>query len=414
MDADKMPSISLRDLAYVIFKRKTRMLIFFGVIVCSVAVATFMSEPTYQATAQILVQAGRENVSGPDLSTDRNSSIIRITWAEQISAEIEILRSQFLGEKVVEVLGPTVIYEELQTSGPGLLAGLFRDTEASEPPPDHASQVVAAAARLQKSLTVEKPKDSTVINISFIHSNPDMAARVVNTLVSLYSEHRLRVHKNPRLYDFFRDQADILRTKVKASEARLEAFKRQHDLTSLEEEQKVLLTQVALYKTRLLEVGLKEQELRTKYTDENRLVESIRNDTQMVREGLAELEGRRSRLSQIETELSRLRDEVEVDRENYRLYLTKFEEARISKAMDTEQIANVSLIESARPPLKPVSPKILLNMLLAISVGGFGGLGLALLSEYMDDSLDRAEDVENHLHLPVLASIPDLGMDRRK
>lgn len=414
MDADKMPSISLRDLAYVIFKRKTRMLTFFGVIVCSVAVATFMSEPTYQATAQILVKAGRENVYGADLPIGRNAPLIRFNWEEQISAEIEILKSRFLGEKVVEALGPTVIYEELQASGPGLLAGLFRDTEANEPPPDPASQVVAAATRLQKSLTVEKPRDSTVINISFIHSNPDMAAEVVNRLVSLYSEHRLRVHKNPRLYDFFRDQADILRSKVKASEARLETFKRQHDLTSLEEEQKVLLTQVALYKTKMLEVGLKEQELRTKFTDENRLVESIRNDTQMVRERLAELEGRRSRLTQIEMDFSRLRDEVEVDRENYRLYLTKFEEARISNAMDTEQIANVSIIESARPPLKPTSPKIMLNMVLAAFVGGFGGLGLALLSEYMDDTFDRAEDVESNLHVPVLASIPNLEMDRRK
>jgi len=113
-------------------------------------------------------------------------------------------------------------------------------------------------------------------------------------------------------------------------------------------------------------------------------------------------------------DFSRLRDEVEVDRENYRLYLTKFEEARISNAMDTEQIANVSIIESARPPLKPTSPKIMLNMVLAAFVGGFGGLGLALLSEYMDDTFDRAEDVESNLHVPVLASIPNLEMDRRK
>jgi len=414
MDADKMPSISLRDLAYVIFKRKTRMLTFFGVIVCSVAIATFMSEPTYQATAQILVKVGRENLYGADLPTGRNSPLIRINWEEQINAEIEILKSHFLAEKVAEALGPTVIYEELQTSGPGLLAGLFRDTEANEPPPDPAGQIAAAATKLNQALTIERLRDSQVINASFNHSNPVTAAEVVNRLVSLYSEHRLRVHKNPRLYDFFRDQADILRSKVKASEARLEAFKRQHDLTSLEEEQKVLLTQVALYKTKMLEVGLKEQELRTKFTDENRLVEGVRKDAQMVRERLAELEGRRSRLTQVETEFSRLRDEVEVDRENYRLYLTKFEEARISNAMDTEQIANVSVIESARPPLKPTSPQIMLNMMLAISLGGFGSLGLVLLSEYMDDTFDRAEDVESNLHVPVLASIPNLEMDRRK
>jgi capsular polysaccharide biosynthesis protein len=97
-----------------------------------------------------------------------------------------------------------------------------------------------------------------------------------------------------------------------------------------------------------------------------------------------------------------------VDRQNYRLYLSKFEESRISDAMDTEKIANVNVIEPAQSPLKPVSPKIMLNMMLAIFLGGFGGLGLAFFSEYLDDSLEKTEDVENYLEVPVLASIPEL------
>ena len=61
-----------------------------------------------------------------------------------------------------------------------------------------------------------------------------------------------------------------------------------------------------------------------------------------------------------------------IDRQSYRLYLTKFEESRISDAMDTEKIANVKLIEPAQLPLKPVSPRIRLNMVLAVFLGGFG------------------------------------------
>jgi len=113
-------------------------------------------------------------------------------------------------------------------------------------------------------------------------------------------------------------------------------------------------------------------------------------------------------LRRVETEFSRLQQEVEVDRQNYRLYLTKFEESRISNAMDTEKIANISLIEPARVPLEPVSPRILLNIVLAIFLGGFGAFGLAFFLEYLDDSLEKDEDVENYLHLPVVASIPEL------
>jgi cell division septation protein DedD/LPS O-antigen subunit length determinant protein (WzzB/FepE family) len=285
------------------------------------------------------------------------------------------------------------------------------------------------------------------------------------------------------------------------AEGELEAFKKQNEVTSLEEQRSLLLKQeadlraalnqtlsqkaetqnrigqlrrqlaetpetlvldeevdhnpqaISTLKARLVELELKEKELLAKYTEQSRLVENVRDEIQMVRNKLAEQETRRygktrsglnttsqklqeelfhneaeltalsakektqrtqladcqkglEKLNRIEVELNRLQREVDVDRQNYRLYLTKFEESRVSDAMDTEKIANVSLIEPARPPLKPVAPKPLLNMVLAVFLGAFGGLGLAFFLEYLDDSLEKVEDVENHLQLPVLASIP--------
>ena len=110
----------------------------------------------------------------------------------------------------------------------------------------------------------------------------------------------------------------------------------------------------------------------------------------------------------MEVTLNQLRQSVDVDRQNYRLYLTKFEESRISDAMDNKKIANVSLIAPSLPPLKPVSPKVFLNIVLAIFLGAFGGLGLGFFTEYLNDSLEKPEDVEKALQLPVLASIPEL------
>jgi capsular polysaccharide biosynthesis protein len=55
-----------------------------------------------------------------------------------------------------------------------------------------------------------------------------------------------------------------------------------------------------------------------------------------------------------------------------------------------------------------VSPKVTVNLLLAVFLGGCGGLGLVFLLEHLDDSLERPEDVEDALHVPVLSSIPEL------
>ncbi len=76
--------------------------------------------------------------------------------------------------------------------------------------------------------------------------------------------------------------------------------------------------------------------------------------------------------------------------------------------MDRKKIANVSIIEPARPPLEAESRNVSRNLVLATILGVVGGLGMALFSEYLEDKLDRDEDVEYHLNLPVLASIPQL------
>ncbi len=206
---------------------------------------------------------------------------------------------------------------------------------------------------------------------------------------------------------------------------------------------------------RLVELELKEKEFLAKYTDQNRLVKNVKDEIRMVRAKLAKqekkhYETKRSginptyqrlqedlfryeadfkafkakahaqkaqlkdyqtrlyKLNEIEVELNQLHEEIDVDQQNYRLYLTKFEESRISDAMDSEKIAGVSLIEPARPPLEPVNLKFKFNLLIAVALGTFGGLGLAFCTEYLGNSLETVEDVEAFLQLPVLTSIPEL------
>jgi cell division septation protein DedD len=126
----------------------------------------------------------------------------------------------------------------------------------------------------------------------------------------------------------------------------------------------------------------------------------------------AQLAGYRQKLeklNQIEVEVRGLQRQVDVDQQNYKLYLTKFEESRISNAMDSEKIINVTQILPATPPIKPVKPKVLLNLFLGIFLGAFGGLALAFFLEYLDDSITRPEEAEA-FNLPVLATIPKLRL----
>ena len=137
-------------------------------------------------------------------------------------------------------------------------------------------------------------------------------------------------------------------------------------------------------------------------------LQALKAKEKAQRAQLADSVKRHEELNRIDLKFSRIQQEVEVHRQNYRLYLNQLEQSRVSDAMDKAKISNVSLIEPAHPPIRPEESGILLRILLATILGLVGGLGLALFSEYLEDSLERDEDVENFLHLPVLASIPQL------
>lgn len=69
---------------------------------------------------------------------------------------------------------------------------------------------------------------------------------------------------------------------------------------------------------------------------------------------------------------------------------------------------NIAVVDRADVPIAPYKPNIRLNLLVAIVFGLGLGVGLALLFEYLDDTLKSPSDVETHLRRAVLGVIPRL------
>lgn len=497
MISEEMENYSLREFLQVIFKRKKEILRVLSACVAAAIAYSLVASPVYQASAKLMVKAGRASVYVPTLSMEAQSNTTFLpNREEQINTEIDVLKNQFIAREVVQSdgLGPAILYKDL--SAPSW--GLIEDNEPIEP-------LEKAAKRLLEQVTVERVPNSSVIEVRFEHSDPRIAAKVVNNWIDSYLDYHLKVHQNPKVYEFYRKQVPIIEVQLKEKEDRLAAFVRDQGVTSPSEEQvlslrneadlraelgktvteereirsrvdqlkrvlagvpkSVVLSEevgdlspvVNTLESKLVELEVKEKELRGPHNGlgvKHPVVQSIQIQIKLVRAKLAEqkaksrgtksrsginpvyqglqedlydweirlkgfgeklaaqqegLNEHRQRLDQLNSTQAmyeNLRNQVLMARKKYHLYLTTYDEFRISNAMLSEKINNVTVIDTASPPTEPIRPRTLLNFMLSLVIGSFGGICLALLREYLSNNLESDYDVEAYLGIPVLASIP--------
>lgn len=90
---------------------------------------------------------------------------------------------------------------------------------------------------------------------------------------------------------------------------------------------------------------------------------------------------------------------------NYDISGKEFKEADLY-VLEGLKANNVSIEDPAEIPRIPHHPKKLLNFLLALIVGAFGGIGLAFFFEYLDDTVKDIDDLEALSEWPFLGNIP--------
>ncbi len=468
---------NLRDLLTVIFKYKVIMITIFLTVVAVVTVGTFRTAPTYEASSEILVKFGRENVFAPTIASSQGGSPILFNSSreEGINSKVQILKGRNLIEKVINDLGINTLYPDITKKNP-------------TPDSRGLTSLEKAILSSEKGLSVEAIKNSNIISIKFKHKDPLIAAQFVNKLVSVFLEHHLSIYKESGKYDFFEDQVKLQKKKLGDSEKKLEAFKKQNSISSLARQKELLLVQisnleVALSETkseisnnegelkslrgnssaastrtvmgqetelnpmamsavrnRLSDLKLEEQTLLGQYKEQSMRVIDIRQEIEKAqkllykeeqiyhnkaiitrghnlnalksaaatqKKQLVEYRKQLNSLNSTELKLNGLERLFGINEANYQLYVGHMEEARISSAMDTQKFANISVVEPALPPLKPVSPNKPLNIIVSIFLGAFAALGIAFLSEFLSHTFKNNDDINKHLDLPVFASIPE-------
>jgi len=101
-----------------------------------------------------------------------------------------------------------------------------------------------------------------------------------------------------------------------------------------------------------------------------------------------------------------LKREAEANKTLYEGLMTKLKETAISQGLRS---SNIRVVDPAMIPSTPARPAKTRNVALAFLVGLVGGIGLALMREYLDNTVKTPDDVETLSRLPSLAVVPEFA-----
>jgi capsular exopolysaccharide synthesis family protein len=93
----------------------------------------------------------------------------------------------------------------------------------------------------------------------------------------------------------------------------------------------------------------------------------------------------------------------------YEMVLSRFKETDLAKELRTN---NVRMMDRARVPAVPYSPKTHLNLAIGFALGLLLGVGLAFLLHFLDNTIKSQEDIERILGTASLGWVPSIKPEK--
>lgn len=135
--------------------------------------------------------------------------------------------------------------------------------------------------------------------------------------------------------------------------------------------------------------------------DYREVTASERNLAKLLEQAKAEAFG----LNQYERDYLELKRAHDNNQRLYELVLKRLKDTGVAGML---QASNVRILDRARPSMVPVRPSTSRNLLLAIFAGVVGGIALAFVFEYLDQSVTTQAQIEQQLGLTFLGIYPSV------
>lgn len=381
--------MNLTDYLRVIRKRARIIILTFILVVTSVIYYTYKQTPIYSTSCKVKIEQ-RKSVA--EILTEL------VTWSpgNTIASQSSLITSYQVVEKAAESLN--------------LINPFMKDDER-----------ISIIKRLQNNISTEQVSYTNIIAITAVSSTPEYATNLVNTIAHVYSdihfENKKKEAANAR--KFIASQMDSYLLELQKSENVLQEFRQANPLIVERDIKSPTPIQtnerVAFLGREIVKLELELISLKSKYTDEHPDVITLRKKLEKARsdldDAITQFAAEQKDISSKEIQLVQLKRNVIVAEDLYLMFRKKHEEARI---LEAEKARDVTIIENASVPSTPISPNIRSNVIVGILSGFLIGLIMAFVTESLDTSVGRIDDIEELLKVPVLGIIPSTSLEKGK
>lgn len=438
-DTEDTLTLDLRDLLRILRKwRKMIVLLTVVAMVTSGVFTMFFIPPVYEAKAILLVT----QPSQPEQKVKQQGEGL-----ESVVGAVSSLPQMTVNTYVGQVKAGTVMERVIKK--------LKLDPVAYTP------------ASLGGMVQVSQPKDTNLIEIKVTNTDPKLAADIANAVseeflnfisdnnqaqmaksLEFLEGQRKSVQKDlaaaadalkdfnskPRGVELLQEQvkkrmADLTEYQTQLNQAQIEisqleaardslAAQLKNTPQTIEVKQPVSTTDssgdtstiVALEEVNPVYVSLQQSlaEKKAAIAEKEAQMDGLQSIIAQVQGGL---EGLQAELTSKSTARSALTRQVEQLEKAEGLLSEKTTETKVARSINLGE-ANLLLVAPALPPTGPIKPNKKLIVAVAAVVGCAVAIGLALLLEYLDNTIREPEDLERQLGLPVLGTIPEAGNRR--
>ncbi|MCU0974390.1 MAG: hypothetical protein MUF80_10630, partial [Burkholderiales bacterium] len=118
-----------------------------------------------------------------------------------------------------------------------------------------------AIRRLRKKLKIEAIADSNLVSVKYESRDPELSREVVESLIDLYLDEHVQLHRNPGTHEFLSEQTAEVGNQLRSNEERLRALKNETGLISPAEQLSALVGQVAKLHEQHVDVQAQSAEL---------------------------------------------------------------------------------------------------------------------------------------------------------